>query len=76
MSEKGDENAAAEVPAESSDAAPSVSNMPSGEYLLHVLVETGKNIGMDGEDTVDPLVTVKLNGKSKDTGSKPDVTRG
>jgi len=32
---------------------------------LHVLIETGKNIDLEGEDTVDPFVKVKLLDKDK-----------
>jgi hypothetical protein len=39
--------------------------MKDGDYLLHILVETGKNIFLDGEDTVDPMVKLIFNCKEK-----------
>ena len=44
------------------DGAPAVADMKEGEYLLHVLVETGKSIFLEGEATVDPLVKVTFMG--------------
>ena len=49
--------------------------MADGDYLLHVLVETGKNIFLEGEDTVDPMVKVIFNLKEKTTSAKNNITR-
>ena len=55
--EEGEE--AEEEPQEDeAGAGTKVTTMKGGEYLLHVLVETGKNIDLEGEDTVDPMVKV------------------
>ena len=76
---EGEENAGAAE--EGADAGPEASegsqvcNMPEGDYLLHVLVEKGKNIFLDGEDTVDPMMKVMFCGKDKVTSSKNDITR-
>ena len=51
-----------------------VGTMKNGEYLLHVLVESGKNISLEGEDNVDPLIQVSFMGKKKETTAKKDVT--
>jgi len=33
--------------------------MKRGDYMIHVYVEQAKNIKVDAEDTVDPLVEIK-----------------
>lgn len=60
---------------EGGDGAPAVANMKEGEYLLHVLVETGKSIFLEGETTIDPLVKVTFMGKTASTSAKKGVTR-
>ena len=42
---------------------------------MHVLVETGKNLDHDCEDSVDPLIKVKFMGMSKTTASKSKITK-
>ena len=42
---------------------------------MHVLVETGKNLDHDVEDSVDPLIKVKFMGMSKTTSSKSKITK-
>lgn len=49
--------------------------MKDGEYLLHVLVETGKSIFLEGETTVDPMVKVSFMGQTASTTAKKGVTR-
>ena len=61
--------------AEASSGGASVGVMKEGEYLLHVLIETGKNISLEGEDTVDPLIKVSFMGKNKQTTAKDNCTR-
>ena len=78
--EGGEEEAEAPAPEEKKQEAggeePSASegsqvcNMPEGAYLLHVLIETGKNIQLEGEDTVDPMVKVIFCGKDKTSSAK------
>jgi len=53
---------------------PKVGTMKDGEYLLHILVETGKTLYLEGEDTVDPMVKVLFMGKEKQTSAKNDIT--
>ena len=52
-----EEKEAAEAPVEKKDGE-KVASMKDGEYKLHILVETGKNIALEGEDTCDPLVRI------------------
>ena len=52
-----------------------VASMKDGEYQLHVLIETAKNLSLEGEDTCDPLIRVSMMSKNKDTTSKKDVTK-
>ena len=56
-------------------AQAAVADMQDGEYLLHVLVETGKSIFLEGETTIDPLVKVTFMGKTASTSAKKGVTR-
>ena len=50
-------------------------DMKDGEYQLHVLVETGKSIFLEGDTTVDPLVKVTFMGKHASSSAKKGVTR-
>ena len=43
-------------------AGSKVNKMKAGEYVLHVLIETGKNIDLEGEDTVDPMINISFMG--------------
>lgn len=43
-------------------AGSKVASMKDGSYLLHVLIETGKNLKLDGEDTINPMVKVSFLG--------------
>jgi len=56
-------------------AGSKVTSMKAGEYVLHVLVETGKNVDLEGEDTVDPMVKISFMGRSKETTAKNDIGR-
>ena len=49
--------------------------MADGDYLLHILIETGKNIFLEGEDTVDPMVKIIFSGKDKTSSAKDNITR-
>ena len=85
MSEQGEaENK--DAPAEEAQAAPDsgaapasegskVGTMKDGAYQLHVLIETGKNLDLEGEDTVDPMIKVTFLANSKSTTSKSGITR-
>lgn len=60
---------------EEAGAGAGVANMKPGFYMLHVLVETAKNVYLDGETTVDPLIKVKILGNSKSTSTKNGITK-
>jgi hypothetical protein len=49
--------------------------MKNGAYQLHVLIETGKNMMLDGEDTIDPMVKILFMGSEKQTTAKNDISR-
>ena len=49
--------------------------MKGGEYVLHVLIETGKNIDLEGEDTVDPMISITFMGKTKESQAKDNIAR-
>ena len=36
--------------------------MKRGDYMIHVLIEQAKDLKVDAEDTVDPIVEVKCLG--------------
>ena len=57
------------------DEAAAPVDMKDGEYQLHVLVETGKSIFLEGDTTIDPLVKVTFMGKHASTSAKKGVTR-
>ena len=73
--EKKDENAEVEA-GEEGDAGNSVADMKDGEYILHILVETGKNIFLPGESETDPLVKVNFKGKDKQTKAFEKISPG
>lgn len=84
MSEQGDaekKSVAEEAQGAAPDAgAPAsegskVGTMKDGAYQVHVLIETGKNIDLEGEDTVDPMVKVTFLANSKSTSAKSGITR-
>lgn len=50
-----------------------VCQMKRGDYMIHVYVEQAKNLKVDAEDTVDPLVEVKLLGMKKFTSACDDI---
>jgi len=60
---------------EEAGAGAGVANMKPGFYMLHVLVETAKNVALEGETTVDPLIKVKILGNEKSTSSKSGITK-
>jgi hypothetical protein len=49
--------------------------MADGDYLLHILIETGKNIFLEGEDTFDPMIKIIFCGKDKTSATKNNITR-
>jgi|APSaa5957512535_1039671.scaffolds.fasta_scaffold84258_1 hypothetical protein len=70
--EEGAEDA--EEGGEAGEAAAPV-EMSDGEYQLHVLVETGKSIFLEGDTTIDPLVKVTFMGNHASSSAKKGVTR-
>ena len=48
--------------------------MKAGDYIVHVFVQTAKNLKMAGEDTVDPYIEIKCAGVSKSTDCKKKIT--
>ena len=71
--EKNEEEAAEDGDDEENEDAGPVLEMPEGEYQLHILIEQGKSITLDGEDLVNPLLVVKWCGKEKKSSSKKKV---
>lgn len=47
--------------------------MKRGDYMIHVFVEQAKNIKVDAEDTVDPLVEIKCFENKKFTIAQDDI---
>ena len=83
MSEQGDNKE--EAPADDAQAAPDagpqasegskVGSMKDGAYQVHILIETGKNMDLEGEDAVDPMIKVSFLANSKSTTAKSGITR-
>ena len=48
--------------------------MPSGDYSIHVHLQTGKNFLLPEEDTVDPYIQIEVLGRTKTSNTKNDVT--
>lgn len=48
--------------------------MPSGDYVVHVHLQNGKNFFLPDEDTCDPYVHVEVLGVSKKSSVKNDIT--
>jgi hypothetical protein len=47
--------------------------MKRGDYMIHVMIEQAKNLKVDAEDTVDPLVEVKCMGQKRFTSAQDDI---
>ena len=50
-----------------------MNHMQEGDYMIHVFVEYLKNIKMDGEDVVDPVIEVECLGQKKYTSTKAKI---
>lgn len=48
--------------------------MPGGDYLIHVHVQNGKNITLEGEQTVTAYVEAKCLSASQKTAPQEDIT--
>ena len=51
-----------------------VGNMRSGDYLVHILIYSAKNLVLDDEDTVDPFIKINILGQEKSTSIKKDIS--
>lgn len=47
--------------------------MKRGDYMIHVFIEQAKNIKIDSESTVDPLVEIKCLNERKFTTAQDDI---
>ena len=47
--------------------------MKRGDYMIHVFIEQAKNIKIDAESTVDPLVEIKCLTERKFTTAQDDI---
>lgn len=53
---------------------PKVGTMPSGDYVIHIHLQNGKNFFLPDEDTCDPYVFVEVLGANKKSSVKNDIT--
>lgn len=60
-------------PKDDSDDKKTVCEMKRGDYMIHVMIEQAKNLKVDAEDTVDPLVEVKCMGQKRFTTAQDDI---
>ena len=70
---KADDGAAAAAGGsdDEGDAQSGICTMKRGDYMIHVMVEQAKNLKMESDSTVDPIVEVKvLNDKKFTTAQK------
>ena len=47
--------------------------MKRGDYMIHVMIEQAKNLKVDAEDTVDPIVEVKCMNSKKYTSAMDHI---
>ena len=52
-----------------------VVNMKPGDYLVHIHVQSAKNITLDSADISDPFVKIDCLGRNAQTKAKDDVSR-
>lgn len=50
-----------------------ICQMKRGDYMIHILVEQAKNLKVDAEDTVDPIVEIKVLNQKKFTTAQDDI---
>lgn len=50
-----------------------VCEMKRGDYMIHVMIEQAKNLKVDAEDTVDPIIEVACMGNKKFTTAQDDI---
>ena len=56
------------------DGGAKVGNMPEGDYIIHVLIQSAKCIKLEGEYTSDPFIKLSCMGIDKSTKNKKDIT--
>ena len=66
------EAAGAEEPVEEEGK---VVSMKPGDYLVHIHVQSAKNIALDSADVCDPFVKIDCLGRTAQTKAKDDVSR-
>jgi hypothetical protein len=62
-------------PEEELSAGEKVGNMPAGDYTIHILVQSARQLIADGDDTCDPVIEFSVDKISGKTSKKKDVTR-
>lgn len=50
-----------------------ICQMQRGDYMIHVFVEQAKNLKVDAEETVDPIVQINCLGERKFTSAQDDI---
>ena len=54
--------------------SPEVGQMKAGDYMIHVFIETARQLKVPDGATVDPLVEVSVMGEKKFTTAKDDIS--
>ena len=68
---KGDDG---DEPADdAADEPTGVCIMKRGDYMIHVMIEQAKNLKMDSDSTVDPIVEVKVLSDKKFTSAQKGI---
>ena len=71
--EEEEESPEADAKDDKKDSAKSVCKMKRGDYMIHVYVETAKNLDVPEGDVVDPIVEVVCLGERKFTKALDDI---
>jgi len=58
---------------EDADNKGEICQMKRGDYMIHVFVEQAKNLKVDAEETVDPIVQINCLGERKFTTAQDDI---
>ena len=51
-----------------------IKQMKPGDYMVHVHVQSAKNLRLEGEDVVNPYVKVAIEGKHQKTSTKEGIS--
>ena len=71
--EEQDQNPDNKPKKEDEESKTEICQMQRGDYMIHVFVEQAKNLKVDAEETVDPIVQINCLGERKFTSAQDDI---